>query len=229
LLDKIKAYAASRGEKTFKARVLVDLLMAKVPVFNQEAVYLPSRTAYQEYLTTVFSRKTESAILCFSGDKWERINALQNRLNISTGDFIRLVAGSYLYPSGPFAVSLTNLATVFAAERRSYQYNLVLTRPVMDMLSRLEGSSLPINREVIIRAAHHYYASGLGTKPPLSNETRYRIDNETTGWSRITISGSQAMKQYYFREKKQTGKPLGTLISHTLYSFLGEMLAGETA
>jgi hypothetical protein len=224
LLDKIKAYAASRGEKTFKARVLVDLLMAKVPVFNQEAVYLPSRTAYQEYLATVFSRRTESVILCFTSDKWEQVNALQNRLAVSSGDLIRLAVGSYLYPSGLYALSLTELSEVFAAERRSYQYNLVLTRPVMDLLSRLEGSSLPVNREVIIRAAHHYYASGIGTEPPPVNEKLHRIDSETTGWSRITVSGSQAMKQYYFNEKKRTGKTLATLISHTLYSFLGEML-----
>jgi hypothetical protein len=35
--------------------------------------------------------------------------------------------------------------------------------------------------------------------------------------------GSIAMKNYYLAGKKQTGKTLAVLISHTLHSFLGAM------
>jgi hypothetical protein len=49
------------------------------------------------------------------------------------------------------------------------------------------------------------------------------VDNTTTGWSRLTVMGSLAMKNYYLAEKKHTGKTLGVLISHTLYSFLKNM------
>jgi hypothetical protein len=56
-------------------------------------------------------------ILCFTSDKWEQVNALQNRLAVSSGDLIRLAVGSYLYNDGPFAVSLTELSEIFAAEK----------------------------------------------------------------------------------------------------------------
>jgi hypothetical protein len=135
---------------------------------------------------------------------------------------MRLFICSYLFPSGNVALPLKDLAAVFT-ERKAYQYNLLLTRPVMDLLGDTEGHGLSVNREVIIRAAHFYYACGLGEKPPLENEALHRVDNATTGWSRLTVMGSLAMKNHYLAEKKHTGKTLAMLISHTLYSFLNAM------
>jgi hypothetical protein len=93
----------------------------------------------------------------------------------------------------------------------------------MELLSGSDQHGLSVNREVIIRAAHFYYTSGLGEKPPLENETLHRVDNTATGWSRLTVMGSLAMKNYYLAEKKHTGKTMAVLISHTLYSFLNDM------
>jgi hypothetical protein len=161
-------------------------------------------------------------VFCFKPGYWEELNALQNRLNISTGDLMRLFICSYLFPTGKAALSLKDLAAVFT-ERKAYQYNILLTRPVMELLNNTDQHGLSVNREVIIRAAHFYYTSGLGEKPPLVNETLHRVDNTTTGWSRLTVMGSLAMKNYYLAGKKHTGKTLGVLISHTLYSFLNDI------
>jgi hypothetical protein len=79
----------------------------------------------------------------------------------------------------------------------------------MELLSNTNQHGLSVNREIIIRAAHFYYTSGLGKKPPLVNEALHRVDNTTTGWSRLTVMGSLAMKNYYLAEKKHTGKTLG--------------------
>jgi hypothetical protein len=99
----------------------------------------------------------------------------------------------------------------------------------MDLLEDADQHGLSVNREVIIRAAHYYYACGLGEKPPIADEALHRVDNASTGWSRLTVMGSLAMKNYYLAEKKRAGKTVGTLISHTLYSFLNDMRRGGKA
>ena len=167
-------------------------------------------------------------VFCFKPTYWEELNALQNRLNISTGDLMRLFICSYLFPSGKTALHLKDLAAVFT-ERKAWQYNILLTQPVKELLCDAERRGLAVNREVVIRAAHCYYASGLGKKPPLEHEALHRVDNTATGWGRLTVMGGSAMKSYFLAEKKHSGKPLGVLISHTLYSFLDDMGGSEGA
>jgi hypothetical protein len=222
LIEKVKAHAALRGERCFKPHVIVDLVMKRIREFDTAAVYISGPDGFREFIATAYSSETESMVFCFKPGYWEELNALQNRLNISTGDLLRLFICSYLFPSGKTALYLKDLAAAFT-ERKAYQYNILLTRPVMEVLSNANQHGLSVNREVVIRAAHFYYASGLGEKPPLENESMHRVDNATTGWSRLTVMGSLAMKNYYLAEKKHTGKTLAVLISHTLYSFLDDM------
>jgi hypothetical protein len=196
--------------------------MKRVREFDSTAVYISGHNDFKIFVSTAYSSQTESMVFCFKPDYWEELNALQNRLNISTGDLFRLFICSYLFPSGKAAFPLKDLAAVFT-ERKAYQYNILLTSPVMELLNDAEWHGLSANREVIIRAAHFYYTSGLGEKPPLEDEALHRVDNTTTGWSRLTVMGSIAMKNYYLAEKKRTGKSLAVLISHTLYSFLNDM------
>jgi hypothetical protein len=228
LVGKIKAYAALDGERCFKPHVIVDLAMKRIKEFDIAAVHVSDAGGFRDFLSTAYSSETESMTFCFKPQYWEELNALQNRLNISTGDLMRLLLCSYLFPSGDTALPLKGLAAVFT-ERKAYQYNILLTRPVMDRLCGAEQRGLSVNREVIIRAAHYYYACGLGEKPPLEDEALHRVDNTATGWSRLTVMGSLAMKNYYLAEKKRSGKTVGTLISHTLYSFLNDMRRGGRA
>jgi hypothetical protein len=222
LIEKIKARAMPDGERQFKPRVIVNLVMRRIKEFDDAAVYLSGRDDFKDFLSTAWSGRTQSIVFCFKPGYWEELNALQNRLNISTGDLLRLFICSYLFPSGKLALPLKDLAAVFT-ERKAWQYNILLTRPVAELLGNTEQYGLPVNREVIVRAAHFFYTSGMGEKPPLTDEALYRVDNTATGWSRLTVMGSTAMKNYYQAGKKQTGKPLGVLISHTLHSFLNDM------
>jgi hypothetical protein len=224
LIEKIKARAALNGERCFKPHVLVDLVMDRIKEFDAAAVYVSGAGGFRNFLSTAYSGETESMVFCFKPAYWKELNALENRLNISTGDLMRLFLCSYLFPTGKAALPLNGLAAVFT-ERKAWQYNMMLTRPVMELLDGAGKHGLSVNREVVIRAAQYYYASGLGEKPPLAGEALYRVDNTTTGWSRLTVMGSLAMKNYYQAEKKQTGKTLAVLMSHTLYSFLRDMRA----
>jgi hypothetical protein len=228
LVEKIKTRTAFLGERCFKPHVIVDLVMRRIQDFDTAAVYVSGPAGFRDFLSTAYSTETESMVFCFKPEYWGRINALQNRLNISTGDLMRLFICSYLFPSGKTALPLKDLAAVFA-ERKAWQYNMMLTRPVMEFLDDTGKHGLSVNREVIIRAAQYYYASGMGEKPPLADEALHKVDNATTDWSRLTVMGSSAMKNYYQAGKKQSGKTLAVLISHTLYSFLRAMQEGGEA
>jgi hypothetical protein len=225
-MDKLRSLPALYGGKCFKPRAVVNLVMERIKEFDTAAVYVSGPADFKEFLATAWSGETESMVFCFKPGYWEELNALRNRLNISAGDLLRLFICSYLFPSGKTALYLKDLAAAFT-ERKAYQYNILLTRPVMELLSDTGKHGLDVNREVVIRAAHCYYASGPGKKPPLENESLHRVDNTATGWSRLTVMGGIAMKNYYLAEKKRTGKTLAVLISHTLYSFLNDMRGAE--
>jgi hypothetical protein len=222
LIETIKARAALQGERCFKPHVIVDLVMKRIKDFDTASVYVSGPCGFKDFLATAWASGTGSMVFCFKPAYWEELNALQNRLNISTGDLMRLLLCSYVFPSGKTALPLKDLASVFT-ERKAWQYNIFLTRPVMECLDGAGKHGLAVNREVILRAAQYYYASGLGEKPPLAGEALHKVDNTTTGWSRLTVMGSTAMKTFFLAEKKRTGKTLAVLISHTLYSFLGAM------
>ncbi|MDR1597265.1 MAG: hypothetical protein LBR99_06130 [Treponema sp.] len=226
LIEKIKARSALDGKRCFKPHVIVDLVMRRIKEFDTAAVYVSGPHDFRDFLSTAYASETGSMVFCFKPAYWEELNALENRLNISTGDLMRLVLCSYLFPSGRVALPLNSLAAAFT-ERKAWQYNIMLTRPVMECLGDTGRHGLSVNREVTIRAAQYYYACGLGEKPPLADEALHRVDNTATGWSRLTVMGSLAMKNYYLAEKRRTGKTLAVLISHTFYSFLGAMREGN--
>jgi hypothetical protein len=98
LLEKVKA--ALCGDRCFKPHVIVDLVMNRIRAFDTAAAYMSGPDNFREFLATAWSSQTESMVFCFKPGYWEELNALQNRLNISTGDLMRLFICSYLFPPG---------------------------------------------------------------------------------------------------------------------------------
>jgi hypothetical protein len=90
LIEKVKAHAALHGARCFKPHVIVDLVMKRIKEFDTAAVYISDPDGFREFLATAYSSETESMAFCFKPGYWDELNALQNRLNISTGDLLRL-------------------------------------------------------------------------------------------------------------------------------------------
>jgi hypothetical protein len=223
LLTVMKRYFGQTGNSDYKARHLVDLCMDTVDAFDTLAVYVSNLLEYQNFLSTVFNTKTTSITLFFKRDYWERMLRIQNEHNIGCGDIVRLILASLLFTSGTITLPLERLSRIFISGRQGYTYNMILTRPVAGLLLETEKTWLPINREVIIRASHCYFSAVPDALPVSIPEAWYRVDNETTGWIRQTVTGSQEMKAYFHRLKQSTGKPLSVIIAHSTYSFLKKL------
>jgi hypothetical protein len=228
LLETMGVYFEQHGNFDYKARHLVDLCMDKMDSFNSLAVYVSGMREYQNFLSTIFNRKTQDITLFFKRDYWRRVCRVQNEHNIGCGDIIRLILASLLFHSGRIALPLEKLSRLFISERQAYVYNTFLTRQVSGLLREAEKTLLPINREAVIRAAHCYFSAVPDALPLVIPEDRYRVDNETTGWSRQTVSGSQEMKAYFHRLKQSTGTSLSAVIAHTAYSFLQILKEGPS-
>jgi hypothetical protein len=223
LFEAVEVYFELNGNFDYKARHLVDLCMDKVDSFNSLAVYVSGIREYQNFLATIFNKKTTAITLFFKRSYWERVCRVQNEHNIGCGDIFRLILASLLFNSGTIALPLEKLSRLFISERQAYTYNTVLTQPVAGLLQETEKSLLPVNRETIIRASHCYFSAALEDLPLLIANERYRVDNGTTGWSRQTVSGSLEMKAYFHLLKQSTGEPLSAVIAHTAYSFLEKL------
>jgi hypothetical protein len=216
-------YFELNGTFDYKARHLVDLCMDNMDSFNSLAVQVSGIQGYQNFLATVFNKKTKAITLFFKRDYWKRVCRVQNEHNIGCGDIIRLILASLLFNSGTIALPLEKLSRLFISERQAYTYNTVLTRPVAGLLQETEKNLLPVNRETVIRASHCYFSAVPEDLPLPIPEERYRVDSETTGWSRQTVSGSLEMQGYFQRLKQSAGEPLSTVIAHTMYSFLQKL------
>jgi hypothetical protein len=223
LLDAMERYFIQNGNPSYKAHHLVDLCMDKVDAFDSLAVYVSDILEYQNFLATVFNTKTTTITLFFKQAYWERMCHIQNEHNIGCGDIVRLILASLLFNSGTIVLPLERLSRIFISERKAYTFNTVLTRPVAGILKETEKTLLPINRETIIRASHCYFSAVPDVLPELIPEARYRVDNDTSGWSRQTITGSLEMKTYFRQLKQSTGKPLSVVIAHTTHSFLQKL------
>jgi hypothetical protein len=223
LLRKIGPYFTENGVTPYKAHHLVDLCIGNVDAFNSLAVYVSDILEYQNVLSTVFNTQTTTMTLFFKHAYWERICRIQNEHNIGCGDIVRLILASCLFNSGPIVLPLEKLSRLFISERKAYTYNMLLTRPVAGLLQETERTILPINREAIIRASHCYFSAVPDTLPVPIPVGRYRIDSETTGWSRQTITGSLEMKAYFHRLKESSGNSLSVIIAHITYSFLEQL------
>jgi hypothetical protein len=75
-------------------------MIRRIQDFDSASVYVSGPAGFRDFLSTAYSTETGSMDFCFKPEYGERINALQNRLNISTGDLMRLFICSYLFPSG---------------------------------------------------------------------------------------------------------------------------------
>lgn len=228
LLETMEVYFEQRGNFDYKARHLVDLCMDKMDSFNSLAVYVSGIREYHNFLSTIFNRKTQAVTLFFKRDYWRRVCRVQNEHNIGSGDIIRLILASLLFNSGAIALPLEKLSRLFISERQAYVYNTFLTREASGLLGETEKTLLPVNREAVIRAAHCYFSAVPDALPLSIPEDRYRVDSETTGWSRQTISGSLEMKAYLWRLKESTGKSLSAVTAHTVYSFLQKLREGPS-
>jgi hypothetical protein len=219
VIEKTRVYLASRGIDPGKARHITGLCMEKLDAFETLAAHVSLPGDYGNLLSTVFSSDTVPVTFFFNPANWERIRAVQTRHNIGAGDIVRLILASYLFPSGRIALPLIELAQRFIAGKQDYLYNCLLTRLVNGILTGASGER-GVNRETMIRAASYFYEKRIGSLPAPVPEDRYRVTSSTTGWSRITVSGSLFMRDYYHREKEKSGIPRGILIPHTVYSFL---------
>jgi hypothetical protein len=223
LFEAMGTYFELNGNFDYKARHLVNLCMDKIDSFNSLAVYVSGIREYQNFLATVFNKKTQAITLFFRPAYWERVCRVQNEHNIGCGDIIRLILASLLFHSGRTALPLKKLSRLFISERQAYTYNTVLTQPVAGLLQETEKTLLPVNRETIIRASHCYFSAVPEDVPLPIPEERYRVDNGTTGWSRQTVSGSLEMKAYFHELKQSTGTSLSAVIAHAMYSFLQKL------
>lgn len=223
LLQQIGRYLEQNGVSRFKAHHVVNICMNRIAAFNSLAVYVSGIQEYQRFLSLVFNKATAPITLFFRREYWEKICRIQNEHNIGCGDIIRLVLASLLFHSGTIALPLEQLSRLFITERKAYTCNLMLTRPVAELLSETEKTTLPVNREVIMRASHCYFSHVPEALPGLIPESTYRVDNAATGWSRQTVAGSLEMKSYFLRMKQAAGKPLSIVIAHTAYSFLNQL------
>jgi hypothetical protein len=219
LLDGIKTYLDLKEKNELKAHHLLELCIKKINSFDEEAVRVTGIAGYREFISTVFSEKSKQVVFFFKKAYWNAFLAIQGRLNIGAGDVVRLLLSTYLFPSGETTLPLSELADIFINGKQDYQYNLMITKPVSDLLSASINAQCLVNRETIIRASQYYFSKGLGIVPSIPLE-RYRITNTTTGWSRLTVSGSHKMKEYFQAEKRKTGKSIGLLMVHTIHSFL---------
>lgn len=228
LLDKIREYFKRKGILKVKAHHIVNLCMEKLEAFDDLAVRVSDIVGYKDFLATVFSPQNERITLFFKPTYWEEILVFQNRLNIGAGDIVRLLLGSCLFSHGSIEFPLATLSKLFISERQSYQYNLVLPKSITELLVHVEKNILPINRGMLFRAAHCYFASSLGTIPKPIPEAHYLIDNATVGWSRITMSGSIAMKDFFLQEKNTSRTTLGIIMGHVIHSFLTDLKENNT-
>jgi hypothetical protein len=223
LFGAMEAYFELNGNFDRKARRLVDLCMDKMDSFNSLAVYVSGIREYQNFLSTVFNRKRTDITLLIKRSYWDRVCRVQNEHNICCGDIFRLILASLLFHSGTVALPLEKLSRTFVSERHAYTYNTVLTRPVAGLLQETEKTRLPIYRETIVRASQCYFSAVPDALPTEIPEEQYRFDNGITGWSRQAVSGSLEMRAYFHWLKRSTGKPLSTVIAHTVYSFLQKL------
>lgn len=223
LLEETKTLLKHKGCSEVGAHHIIDLCLEKLDSFSSLAVRVSDISGYRNFLNTVFSGRAAKIIFYLNARSWDRFLAVQNAYNIGVGDIVRLILGSYLFPSGQISFSLRELSELFISEKRAYKFNLVLTKPVAAFLSETGKKILPINREVIIRAAHHYFSKGMRERERPFQKERYHIDNTTVGWTRLTVTGSLAMRDYFQREKESTGKTLGIVMAHTIYSFLEDL------
>jgi hypothetical protein len=223
LLERTGRYLAEKGELHYKARHVVNLCMDRIDAFNSLAVCVSDMAEYCRFLSTAFNTNTTALTLFFKPDYWERMLRVQNELNIGCGDITRLILASLLFDSGSIALPLERLSRLFISERSEYVYNTVLARPTAELLLETEKTTLPINREAIIRAAHCYFSVVPDALPAAIPEALHRVDNKATGWMRQTVAGSLEMKAAFHSLKQETGKPLSMVIAHTTYSFLQQM------
>jgi hypothetical protein len=220
LLERIALLLKRQGIHELKAHYLVDLCMDRAASFDTGSLYVSGITEYLQCIEIMFSQKVETVSFCLKPDYWEKIVSIQNKHNIGTGDIIRLILGSYLFTSGKTALPLTELAEIFISGRKAYQFNLLLTKPT-DTLFKEKNKLYPnLNREVVFRSSSYCFEKGIISFPDSIPHERYSIDNMTTGWSKITVNGSLRMKKFFLGKKEKTGKTLGILMAHTLYSFL---------
>jgi hypothetical protein len=223
LLQEIDRHIEQPGAARLRARYAVDVCMERIERFNSLAVYVPDIREYHRFISLIFNKQTTALSLFFSREKWEKMCRIQNEHNIGCGDIVRLVFASLLFHSGKIALPVEQLSRLFFTERQAYTFNLTLARPVAELLSDSEQTMRPVNREVITRAAHCYFSHVPEALPEGIDESRYRIDNAATGWSRQTVTGSREMKSYFRGLKESRGKPLATVIAHTVYSFLNQV------
>jgi len=224
LIERIKELLPENEREAVPSMSLVSLIADKASGFDKLSIRIADIKQYLEFLTMICSRPKLIYDLYFRTAYWQKLEVLQNIYNTCAGNISKLLLASYHFTGNGTKLPLAELSEIFFSQRQEYQYTLQITREIDDAFRKIESAHLPIGRQDLIRAAYCYFHKGLGEYPRPIPVFLYRIDNLTTGWNRLTVSGSSSMKEYFWAERAKTGKPISILMNHVIKSFLDKVL-----
>jgi hypothetical protein len=221
LLNRLSAYCAAR-RKTFSRRAIADLIAGALSDFERASVRFHSFSGFEKYIAALFSKKDRRLTLYFRDDVWEDLRRCQRAFDVDMGSFMRLMLSSHCFSWGRLALPVKGVALTMC-RRAGCQYTIALTREVASLLRETQKSRLPVSVGSIVRAAYLFHA-GFGREPPIADGGLYRVDNTKTGWERTSFCCGAFIKRRIDRDRKLTRLPVPVVVSHTLYSFLQELL-----
>jgi hypothetical protein len=209
------------GVKPF-SRDHFDLMGNTLDRFESAHMRLSSDIGeFKAFLNTAFSTNTLPYQFCLRRNDLMKINAIRYHFNIGPANTLKLIMCYYLFQSGDFDVSPADLVSSFMLGQE-YKYPVLLSREISDLYEYTMSRENTLNKTMYIRAAHFYYTCLSPGISEFSEGPMFRVDNQCTGWKKFMIQGGPRLKDYVSRMKKETGKPIGTIISNVLYSFLSE-------
>jgi hypothetical protein len=220
LLDRLSACCQAR-RKPFSRRLLADLILEKLPGFESSLVHFHSFAGYEEYVTSLFSKKDRGVTLYFRDDAWEGVRRSQRALDIDMGSFLRLALSSHCFSHGGLALPVKGAALAMCRRDRR-QYTVALTEEVASLLRETQKSRLPLGVGAIIRAAYLFRAA-FGQDAPPADCASLRVTNTKTGWERTSFRCGTFIKRRIDRDRALSRLPIPVVVSHTLYSFLQEL------
>jgi hypothetical protein len=199
-----------------------DLMNGFFKNFEKARIRLsPNIGDFKAFLNTAFSTRTVPYSFYFRKSDLMKINAIRYRFNIGPANAMKLIMCYYLYQSGDFCISPAELVSSFMLGQE-YKYPVMLSREISDLYEHTMNRKNALCKTMFVRAAQFYYTNFFSGISELLEGPMFRVDNQCTGWKKFMIQGGPRFKEYISRMKKETGKPIGLIISNILYSFLNE-------
>jgi hypothetical protein len=218
------------GVKPF-SRDHFDLMSNTLERFESVRIHLSSNIGkFKSFLNTAFSTHTLAYPFCLRKNDLMKINSLRYRFNVGPANSLKLIMCYYLFQSDDcaFDISPADLVSSFMPGHE-YKYPILLSKEINDLYESTMSRENTLNKTMYMRAAHFYYTYLSPEIPEFSEGPVFHVDNQCTGWKKFTIQGGPRLRDYVSRMKKETGKPIDTIISNVLYSFLSEYNGNGTA